>query len=474
MNAFPSQSLYETTYNPKFCDVGIVHLGFGAFHRSHQAQYIDDYMQATDDLRWGIAAINIRSEDSESFAKYSFDGSGYILKSISPAGDVKFRRVRSHIKFCDWARSVEEAEQLLTQPSVTMITITVTESGYYLNDEGHLNRTDTVIAGEIENQSRGSSVYNYLMHALERRRYADVGGLSILCCDNIRQNGKVLERNFLSYLHFMDRLDLARWVQKNVTFPCSMVDRITPRSTESLLSETISLFGEQSHMPVMAEEFTQWALEDHFANRVPDLARVGVQLEPDIDHFEETKIRILNGGHTCIAYFAALKGLKTFDQAMADPEIFAHFDNYEHHEVLPALKINTPFDKNEYLQDIIARFKNASISDTIERICADGFLKFPIFIHPTLHGAFAANRLPRFGIGSIASWYIFCRLNAEGKLGTHYNEPNWHKLEPLIKPGAIDDFVTSRLLWGDIPKDHPEFKVTLKNKIHEMERAWLA
>ncbi|WP_299373771.1 hypothetical protein, partial [uncultured Kiloniella sp.] len=272
MSAFSSQDVYETTYNLELCNVGIVHLGFGAFHRSHQAQYIDDYMQTTYDLRWGIAAINIRSEDSESFAKHSFDEAGYILKSISPTGDVKFRRVRSHIKFCDWARSVEDAEQLLTQPSVTMITITVTESGYYLDDESHLNRADPVIAGEIENQARGASVYNYLMHALEHRRHADVGGLSILCCDNIRQNGKVLERNFLSYLHFMDRHDLAQWVQNNVTFPCSMVDRITPRSTQDLTSEIISLFGDQSNVPVMAENFMQWALENRFANTVPDLA----------------------------------------------------------------------------------------------------------------------------------------------------------------------------------------------------------
>ncbi|KLN58995.1 hypothetical protein WH96_20100 [Kiloniella spongiae] len=474
MTACSSQALYETTYNPELCDVGIVHLGFGAFHRSHQAQYIDDYIQATNDLRWGIAAVNIRGEDSESFAQHSFDGSGYILKSISPEGDVKFRRVRSHIKFCDWARSAEEAEQLLMLPSVTMITITVTESGYYLDDEGRLNSADPIIADEIENQSRGVSVYNYLMRALELRRHADVGGLSILCCDNMRQNGKILERNFSSYLHCMKRHDLAQWVQKNVTFPCSMVDRITPRSTEGLVSETTSLFGEQSNVPVMAEEFIQWALEDRFANTMPDLARVGVQLESDIDHFEETKIRILNGGHTCLAYFAALKGFKTFDQAMADPDLFAHFNGYEQHEVLPALQVNTPFDKNDYLQEIIARFKNASISDTIERICADGFLKFPIFIHPTLQGAFAARRLPYFGIASIASWYIFCRLNTEGKLRIHYNEPNWHKLEPLIQPGALDDFVTSRALWGDIPNDHPAFVVTLKDKIYEMERVWLA
>jgi len=472
MNAYSAQPLYETTYDPKGCGLGIVHLGFGAFHRAHQAQYIDDYMQATEDLRWGIAAVNIRTEDSTEFAKHSLDGSGYILKSMAPSGGTHFRRIRPHIQFCDWAQTPDMAQELLAQPSVKMVTITVTESGYYLDDTKHLNTQDPIIAAEIAGQSN-RSVYNYLMHALDRRYAADAGGLTILCCDNIRQNGKMLQRNFASYLNVMKRRDLAQWVDENVTFPCSMVDRITPRSTDTLLTETTTLFGPQTSPPVMAEEFIQWAVEDHFAAAIPDLAQVGVTIAPNVDHFEETKIRILNGGHTCLAYMAALKGIETFDQAINDPELFSHFEQYQRTEVLPALTIDTPFDKVDYLQAIIARFKNVSIGDTVERICADGFLKFPIFVAPTLRGSLAQGHMPHYALKSIASWYIFCRLHADGKLHIQYDEPNWDKLAPLIAKGALDAFTGSDLLWGDIPEIYPEFANDLKNTIHEMEQIWL-
>jgi len=146
------------------------------------------------------------------------------------------------------------------------------------------------------------------MRALAYQQAGTSHPLTVLCCDNIRQNGKMLQSNFNAYLGLMGYQYLARWVYKNVTFPYSMVDRITPRATPDLQIDIAKRFGEQAVGPVMVEDFIHWVLEDNFASTLPDLRKVGVTITPDVDPYEEAKIRILNGGHTCLAYLAALAG----------------------------------------------------------------------------------------------------------------------------------------------------------------------
>ncbi len=471
MNRMSSPALFETLYNPSDCKIGIVHLGFGAFHRAHQALYVDDYMDQTGDLRWGIAAVNLRALESSNFAGLKEASHGYVLKSMSSNGDVDFRRVRSHVKFSDWADNAEEAEALLARPSVHMVTITVTESGYYMDETGALNPTDPSIVAELGGGAP-RTIYAYLNRALARRQAAGLGGISILCCDNIRRNGKMLQRNLFAYLDLIGAENLVEWVRTWVTFPCSMVDRITPRTSEELQGEVDALFGPSPFIPVMAEDFTQWVVDDHFAAERPDLTKVGVTFTKNVDPYEEAKIRILNGGHTCLAYLGALAGHHTFDQAMADPELFAHFEEFERGEVLPALIEALPFDKNIYLDQIIVRFKNASIGDTVERICADGYLKFPIFIHPTLAGCLKQGILPRAGLRAIASWYVFCKHIEAGTLPITYEEPYWENLRELLQDGQVDRFARSASLWGTLPQDHSEFMPALIAAITEMEKKW--
>ena len=233
-----------------------------------------------------------------------------------------------------------------------------------------------------------------------------------------------------------------------------------------------ALFGPGPFSPVMAEDFMQWVVDDHFAAARPDLTKVGVTFTKNVDPYEEAKIRILNGGHTCLAYLGALAGHHTFDQAMADPQLFAHFEEFERNEVLPALVDELPFDKNLYLDQIITRFKNASIGDTVERICADGYLKFPIFIHPTLAGCLKQGIMPQAGLRAIASWYVFCKHIEAGTLPIVYGEPYWDNLRELLQDGQVDRFAQSASLWGTLPQDHPEFITALIAAITEMEKKW--
>jgi D-arabinitol 4-dehydrogenase len=471
MNTSAKPMVYSTQYDRSACKVGIVHLGYGAFHRAHQAVYIDDYLESTGDLNWGIAAVNLRAEESASFAQNAQSDTGYVLKSVAPDGDTKLRRVRSHLEFRDWSEDQGYAEALLALPTVQAVTITVTESGYYGDASGTLDPLNETIAAELAGGTK-RSVYSYLTAGLDLRRTGTGKPISVLCCDNIQQNGKKLRRNLMRYLTLAGHTELAEWVSQNVTFPCSMVDRITPRGTAEMRADIEAQLGAQPAAPVMAEAFSQWVLEGDFAGPMPQLAKVGVIIAQDVDPYEEAKLRILNGGHTCLSYFAALKGIVTFDEAMRDPELLEHFTRYETDEVLVGLTLDLPFDKSAYLAEIAARFGNKAIGDTVARICTDGMAKFPIFIRPTLASCLAQGVVPIHGIRSAASWYIFARRVEVGRIPFEYVEPSWAELSQMLADPTKTRFVESEKLWGDLPKSYPEFAQQLRASIEEMEKSW--
>ena len=471
MDGLVKFDISASTYDRSQCAVGVVHLGFGAFHRAHQAVYIDNYMEKSRDLNWGIAAVNLRPSESDSFAAVKqeiADNDGYYLKSISSSDEVSFQKIRSHVRFVDWHDEKQQSEELLTLPSVKLVTITVTEGGYYTNSVGDLDYDHPLIAAEIKGEEQ-ASCYAYLRAALKLRFKAGGAPLTIACCDNIRQNGKMLKRNLTAYLAAFGDEEFVAWVGENIAFPCSMVDRITPRSSQDLAGEFSMMLGKRIISPIMCEDFVQWVLADEAANDMPDLATVGVTVTSDVDPYEETKIRVLNGGHTATTYLAALMGVQTFDEAMRHAELRAHFDNYESQEVLKALTVSLPFSKDDYLAKTAARFGNKSIGDTVARICADGMAKFPIFIRPTLEGCFAQSIEPIYAIRSIASWYLFARHVAADKISFEYVEPNWQTLHQMLED---DSFFHSEQLWGAIPETYPRFIELLRQEIAKLEAKW--
>jgi D-arabinitol 4-dehydrogenase len=411
-------------YDKSECQTGIIHIGYGNFHRAHQAMYIHEYMKETGDLRWGIVAVNLRNEGFR-------DIDDYILKTPS-----KYMLIRSHLDYIDWTKNRTVAKHMLTLPSVHLVTVTVTESGY----------------------APRSPLFEYLACGLRNRK----SPITILCCDNIRQNGIVLETQFLAYLYQTNQHELASWVRENVKFPSCMVDRITPRTTDKLRTEIEELFPGFGHTAVQTEEYTQWVIEDNFASDFPDLTKVGVVITDDIEPYEETKIRILNGGHTALAYLGALSGYDTFDQVMNDPSHRQHFKQLQREEIAPSIDIDLPFDVYDYIDKVEERFSNATNVDELDRICMDGFTKFNTFVVPSLRKCLEQGKRPIHTYKSIAAWYIYSRRFARGCKKIKYSEPNWILLEPLLADGAVDAFVSNERLWGDIPKKHVTFTRDLK------------
>lgn len=463
--------LYRTSYDAQACDIGIVHIGYGAFHRAHQAVYVDDYMQATGDLRWGISAVNLRASESEAFRTAASANHGYVLKTIAPSGVEEFRLVRSHMSFADAAEDLDLALDELCRPTVSVASMTVTESGYSFADDWSLDLSAPPIVAELFG-SGTDTIYGYLSKALARRADKIDAPITLLCCDNIRNNGQVLEGALLSYLEAAGQHDLAEWVRRKVTFPCSMVDRITPRATEALTEEVAQAFPDHRDSPIHAEAFTQWVLQDKFAADMPDLSRVGVQVVGNVEPYEEAKIRILNGGHTGLAYLGALAGHRTFDQAMRDPAVRSHFDRWETAEVLPGLNGVLPFDGPEYLNEIAQRFENAGIADQLERICMDGYSKMAIYVRPTLRACLAQGISPEAGYDCVASWVVYARKHQAGTIDLTYVEPFWDRLAPLLARGREQDLAQDKQLWGDLPEQHDGFVPGIVAAIQRMEKTW--
>ena len=416
--------MYVTTYDKSDCQTGIIHIGYGAFHRAHQAMYIDDYMEKTGDLRWGIVAVNLRNEGFREI-------DDYIVKTPS-----SYRLVRSHLDYIDWTKNRTIAKHMLTLPSVHLVTVTVTESGY----------------------APGSPLFEYLACGLRNRKTP----ITVMCCDNIRQNGVVLETQFLAYLYQTNQYELADWIKENVKFPSCMVDRITPRTTDQLRSEIADLYPEYMYTPIQTEEYSQWVIENKFASDFPDLIQVGVTITDDLEPYEETKIRILNGGHTSLAYLGVLSGYQTFDQVMSDESHRKHFKQLQTEEIVPSIDMELPFNIHEYVDKVEERFSNSTNVDDLERICMDGFTKFHTFIVPSLRKCLEQGKRPIHIYKSITAWYIYARKFARGCTKIRYNEPNWVLLEPLLADGKIDEFVSNERLWGDIPKRYITFSRDLK------------
>ncbi len=221
---------------------------------------------------------------------------------------------------------------------------------------------------------------------------------------------------------------------------------------------------------VMGESFIQWVVEDNFIGRRPSLEKIGVQFVENVLPYEEAKIRILNGAHVALSYFGALKGLKTYDQAINNQELQKYFFKFEKQEVIPSLGKEIPFDLEKYMMIIFDRFKNKYIADKLERIAMDGVAKFSIFILPTIRICFEKNITPNNAINSIASWYIFMKKIKNKELNFNYYETQWDWIKNFLVNEKIDDFINNSELWGDVPKKYPIFTTILKQQIIKLDK----
>ena len=348
------------TYDRATLAPRILHLGVGGFHRAHLALYLHELAEAGSD--WGIRGLGMLAGDQRMHDALAPQDHLYTL--IERGNDEPRPRVMGSI--VDLVVTLDDPGAFAAQiaaSSVAVLSLTITESGYAL--ETH-NATIEAIAD-----------------GLEARRAAGGSPLTILSCDNLPGNGTVARTAVKAVCEARDPA-LARWVEGACTFPNSMVDRITPQTTESDRAWLRETCGIDDAWPVVAEPFRQWVIEDRFAAGRPPLEDVGVLFTDDVHSWELYKLRMLNATHSCMAYLAALAGIDYVDEAMATPALARFLEQLLHDEAIPTLTEIPGHPREEYAATVLSRFASTGVRDQIARLCIDGTAKFPTFLIPTI------------------------------------------------------------------------------------------
>jgi mannitol 2-dehydrogenase len=413
-------------YDRRDVTTGIVHIGVGNFHRSHQAMYIDTLMNSGAAMNWGICGIGLQPSNVAMRDALAAQDGLYTLVIRHGDGTWDARVIGSIVEYLFAPDDPEAAIEKMAAPSTRIVSLTVTEGGYNLGAvTGEFNASDESVMADLRPGAVPCTVFGLVTEALARRRARGIPAFTILSCDNIQGNGHVSQRVFTAFARLRDP-GLADWMTRQVRFPNCMVDRITPKTTEEDRAELSRRFGIDDQWPVLCEPFTQWVLEDDFTDGRPPLEDVGVQIVPDVEPYELMKLRLLNASHQALCYPGHLVGYRFVHEVTTDP-LFARFLlDYMTQEAIPTLRPVPGVDLLRYANQLIERFSNSEVRDTVARLCANGSDCIPKFLLPVIRQQLAAGQPVTRSAAVVAAWARYAE-------GTDENgEP--HELDDALAP----------------------------------------
>ena len=371
-------------YNRDQVDAGILHIGVGNFHRAHLAYYINKLLEDPTQSQWGICGLNLLPGDERITKALRKQNNLYTLTVCGRKGGDTTYHIGSIIDLL-WA--VEDQEACINKfadKKVKIITCTITEGGYNIDKStGEFILENENVQNDLVNPSNPKTVFGFVAEGLRRRIKKDSGPVTFLSCDNLQHNGDTARRAFTTFFSAQDK-ELATWVEKNVTFPNSMVDRITPSTTPDDVNRLNESNGTNDVVPVYCEDFIQWVVEDNFIAGRPTLENVGVEFTDDVTAFENMKLSLLNASHTVLSYPSFLSGYRKVDEAMHDARFERLLRDFMDVDITPDVPAPENTDLVLYKQTLIERFGNRSVSDQISRLCADGGSKYVVYVMPNL------------------------------------------------------------------------------------------
>ncbi len=392
-------------YDQGRVSLGIVHLGPGAFHRVHQAWYVERLL--AQDPRWGISGVSLRSADVRN-ALAPQDGL-YTLVTLDK--EISYQVIGALREVLVAPEEPKRVLERLAAPATRAVTITVTEKGYCLTPEGSLDVAHPDIAHDMREPEAPTSLIGYLVEALNRRRSAGIDPPTIISCDNLADNGVRLARAVVQLAELRDP-GLARWIEDRAMFPGTMVDSITPATTDALRARVATSVGIADRWPVQRESFVQWVMEDRFCPEGPDWTAAGVIVTDDVTAYERAKLRLLNGAHSTLAYLGLLRGYETVSAAMADERLAGFVSTLMREDIRPSLAAPRGLDLGHYICEVLERFRNPALSHSLAQIAWDGSQKLPFRLFGTIADALAASRrLDRLCV-PVAGWMHFIRRRA--------------------------------------------------------------
>ena len=366
-------AIKRPAYDRSTVTPGIVHLGVGAFHRAHQAVYVDDAMGAGD-ARWGIVAASLRSPATRD-ALAPQDGL-YTL-AIRSAEAEELRVIGAIMEVLVAPENPAALLDAMADPRIRIVSLTVTEKGYCHDPAtGELNEAHPDIRADLASPERPCSAIGFIVEALRRRRAAGTAPFTVLTCDNLPANGHTVARVIARFAELRDP-DLGAFVKGEVAFPATMVDRIVPATIEADRQSVARRLGAADAWPVISEPFSQWVIEDRFSLGRPRFEVFGAELVADVAPFETMKLRLLNGSHSTLAYLGYLAGYETVGDAMEDEDFARLVRRLMDLETGPTLALPPGTDVESYKRSLIARFRNKSLRHRNWQIAMDGSQKLP-------------------------------------------------------------------------------------------------
>jgi mannitol 2-dehydrogenase len=450
---------------------GIVHFGVGGFHRAHQAMYLDRLMSDGKALDWAICGVGVMPADQRMRDVLTAQDGLYTLVVKAPDGTLEARVIGSIKEYLYAPDDPDAVVEKMASPDTRIVSLTVTEGGYNFNAvTGEFMADNPDVQHDLQPGNRPKTTFGLITAALQRRRERDVPPFTIMSCDNIQGNGDAARRSFVAFARLRDPA-LATWMAEEVRFPNSMVDRITPVTTDDDRAAVEETFGISDGWPVVCEPFTQWALEDSFGLGRPPYEDAGVQVVPDVEPYELMKLRLLNASHQGLCYFAWLAGYRLVHDAAQDP-LFADFLlTYMRREATPTLAEVPGVDLAQYQLQLIERFSNAQVRDTVARLCAESSDRIPKWLLPVIrHNLDTGGEILR-ATAVVASWARYAEGVDEQGEPIDVVDQLRDTLVPIARRQRSEPlaFVENRELFGDLV-DNERFVTAYRKVLDSLHR----
>ena len=371
----------------------IMHVGVGGFHRAHQALYTDDLLNQGEDSQWGFCGVGLLKHDARIREVMQSQDCLYTLVERSLAGDTA-RIIGSIVNFSFAPDDSQKVIEQMASPTTRILSLTITEGGYYISSTGELDAQHPDLQRDLANPHEPSCAFGYILEALDHRRIRGLAPFTVMSCDNIQSNGEVAKKMLMAFAELRDP-QLKNWMAENCLFPNSMVDRITPATTDEHRNLVKEKFGIDDGWPVMTESFKQWVIEDHFVQGRPKWEQVGAQMTSDVLPYEKMKLRLLNASHQALCYIGMLLGYQLVHETMEDPDIRKLVEKMMDDEVTPILSEVPGVDLAEYKKTLIERFANpANSRSAFAHRNLQGRREFPSLSYQRLRSSSSAGELP--------------------------------------------------------------------------------
>lgn len=442
-------------YERRDVTVGIVHIGVGGFHRSHEAMYVDRLLRHGDHSEWGICGVGLLPHDALMRDSMTAQDCLYTLALKHPDGTRDLAIIGSIIEYLFAPDDPEAVIERMADPQVRIVSLTITEGGYNIDAvTGEFDAQNPRVVADALQESAPTTVFGFVVAALALRRVRGIPPFTVLSCDNIQGNGDVARRSFSAYARLCDP-ELGAWVHDVVAFPNSMVDRITPVTTDDDRVTIASKLGIHDACPVVSEPFAQWVLEDHFPLGRPRFEEAGVQLVGDVEPYELMKLRLLNATHQGMCYFGFLAGYRFAHEASADPAIAQFLLDYMDYEAVPTLREVPGVDLSEYTRTLIDRYRNPEVRDTLARLCAESSDRIPKWLLPVVHEQLAKGGDIHRCAAIVASWARYAEATDEAGAPIEVVDRLRDELLPRAQRQreAPRTFIENRALFGDLVDD---------------------